>query len=99
MTNMNSQRAEKHASERSAEVIGLQIPGASEALSRLVSFSRAIAAERVPQMQEREMRARLLLDFAVNEAKAKDPKQRDIQRPRAFYRREMEAHPFIVAKP
>jgi len=49
MTNMNSQRAEKHASERSAEVIGLQIPGASEALSRLVSFSRAIAAERVPQ--------------------------------------------------
>jgi WD40 repeat protein len=57
------------------------------------------AEERVPQMQEREMRTRLLLDFAVNEAKSKDPKQRDIQRPRVFYRRELEAHPFIVAKP
>jgi putative nucleotidyltransferase with HDIG domain len=49
MTNTNSQRAENHASELSAEVIGFQIPGASESLSRLVSFSRAIAAERVSQ--------------------------------------------------
>jgi hypothetical protein len=57
------------------------------------------AEERVPQMQEREMQTRLLLDFAVNEAKAKEPKQRSIQRPRVFYRRELESHPFIVAKP
>jgi uncharacterized caspase-like protein len=57
------------------------------------------AEERVPQMQEREMETRLLLDFAENEAKAKDPKQRNIQRPRAFYRRELEARPFAVAKP
>ena len=57
------------------------------------------AEERVPQMQESEMRTRLLLDFAENEAKAKDPKQRNIQRPRVFYRRELEAHPFVVAKP
>jgi WD40 repeat protein len=55
------------------------------------------AEERVPQMQEREMQTRLLLNFAMNEAK--DPKQRDIQRPRVFYRRELEAHPFVVAKP
>src|SRR5262245_7074643 len=57
------------------------------------------AEERVPQMQESEMQTRLLLDFADNEAKAKDPKQRSIQRPRVFYRRELEAHPFVVAKP
>ena len=57
------------------------------------------AEERVPQMQEREMQTRLLLDFAGNEAKGKDPKQRSIQRPRVFYRRELEAHPFVVAKP
>ena len=55
--------------------------------------------ERVPQMQEREMQTRLLLDFAADETKAKDPKQRGIQRPRAFYRRELEARPFVVAKP
>ena len=57
------------------------------------------AEERVPQMQEREMETRLLLDFAENEVKAKDPRQRSIQRPRAFYRRELEARPFVIAKP
>jgi len=50
-------------------------------------------------MQEREMQTRLLLDFTGNDAKAKDPKQRNIQRPRVFYRRELEARPFVVAKP
>jgi uncharacterized caspase-like protein len=57
------------------------------------------ASERVPQMQEREMQTRLLLDFAENEAKSKDPKQRNIQRPRVFFRRELEAHPFVIARP
>jgi uncharacterized caspase-like protein len=57
------------------------------------------AEERVPQMQEREMQTRLLLDFAGNDAKAKNPQQRGIQRPRVFYRRELEARPFVVAKP
>ncbi|HKQ73143.1 MAG TPA: caspase family protein [Blastocatellia bacterium] len=57
------------------------------------------ATERVPQMQESEMQTRLLLDFAENEAKSKDPRQRSIQRPRVFYRRELEARPFVVAKP
>jgi hypothetical protein len=55
------------------------------------------AEERVPQMQEREMQTRLLLDFAVSEAKASG--QRGIQRPRVFYRRELEGRPFVVAKP
>ncbi|MGH9937907.1 MAG: caspase family protein, partial [Blastocatellia bacterium] len=57
------------------------------------------AEERVPQMQEREMQTRLLLDFAVNDPKAKNPRHRSIQRPRVFYRRELESRPFVVAKP
>jgi hypothetical protein len=57
------------------------------------------AEERVPQMQERETRTRQPLDFAGNDAKGKDPKQRGIQRPRAFYRRELETRQFVVAKP
>jgi hypothetical protein len=61
------------------------------------------ATERVPQMQEKEMRARLLLQtdiaFVEGEEKIKDPGKRSAQRPRVFYRREMEARPMIVAKP
>ena len=57
------------------------------------------AEERVPQMQEREMLRRLLLNVAVNEEKIKEPGERSVQRPRVFYRRELEAHPIIVAKP
>lgn len=49
MTNSNLQQADKSAPNRSADVIGLHSAGASEALSRLASFSRAIAAERVSQ--------------------------------------------------
>jgi WD40 repeat protein len=52
------------------------------------------AQERVGQMQPR-----LPLDFAANGAKAKDLKQRNIQRPRVFYRRELESRQFVVAKP
>jgi hypothetical protein len=48
-------------------------------------------------------RARLLLQtdvaFVEGEEKIKDPGKRSVQRPRAFYRREMEARPMIVAKP
>jgi uncharacterized caspase-like protein len=57
------------------------------------------AEERVPQMQEREMQTRPPLDSAGNDAKAEDPKQRGVQRPRAFYRRELETRQFVVAKP
>jgi hypothetical protein len=57
------------------------------------------AEERVPQMQEREMQTSPPPDFAGDDAKAIDPKQRGVQRPRAFYRRELETRPFVVAKP
>src|SRR5262245_29356648 len=57
------------------------------------------AEERVPQMQEREMQTRPPLDSAGNDAKARDPKQRAIQRQRAVYRRELETRQFVVAKP
>jgi WD40 repeat protein len=54
------------------------------------------ATERVPQMQEQNLGSRILLE----EEKAKDPaKGRGVQRPRVFYRRELEARPLIVAQP
>ncbi len=54
------------------------------------------ATERVPQMQEKNLGSRILLE----EEKAKDPATgRSVQRPRVFYRRELEARPFVVAKP
>jgi uncharacterized caspase-like protein len=57
------------------------------------------AEERVPQMQESEIQTRLLLHSGGNDAKVTAPGQRDIQRPRVFYRRELESLPFVVAKP
>lgn len=61
------------------------------------------AAERVPQMQEKEMRARLLLQqdvsFVEGEEKIKDPTRKSVQRPRVFYRREADARPLVVARP
>ena len=61
------------------------------------------ATERVPQMQEKEMGARLLLQqdvaFVEGEEKIKDPSKRSKQRPRVFYRREVEARPLVVARP
>jgi WD40 repeat protein/uncharacterized caspase-like protein len=61
------------------------------------------AAERVPQMQEEKMKQSrgLGLDIAFTEGEQKiaDPEKRSIQRPRVFYRREMETSPLVVAKP
>jgi WD40 repeat protein/uncharacterized caspase-like protein len=61
------------------------------------------ATDRVPQMQEKEMSARLLLQqnvaFVEGEEKVKDPQKRSVQRPRVFYRREIEGKPLIVARP
>jgi WD40 repeat protein len=54
------------------------------------------ATERVPQMQEKNLGARILLE----EQKVSDPATtRSVQRPRVFYRRETEARPLVVAKP
>ncbi|MEO8435518.1 MAG: caspase family protein [Pyrinomonadaceae bacterium] len=61
------------------------------------------ATERVPQMQEEKMKqARgmgLELTFTEGEQNIADPLKRSVQRPRVFYRRELEANPLIVAKP
>jgi putative nucleotidyltransferase with HDIG domain len=62
MTNTNSQRT----SERSADVIGLHSAGPSEPLSRLVSFSRAIAAERVSQRMLRKASRHLTMLLNAN---------------------------------
>ncbi|HXM48915.1 MAG TPA: hypothetical protein VN956_13815, partial [Pyrinomonadaceae bacterium] len=61
------------------------------------------ATERVPQMQEEKMKqARglgLNIAFTEGEQKITDPEQRSVQRPRVFYRREMETDSLVVAKP
>jgi WD40 repeat protein/uncharacterized caspase-like protein len=61
------------------------------------------ATERVPQMQEQKMKESrglgLNIAFTEGEQKIADPEKRSVQRPRVFYRREMEATPLVVAKP
>ncbi|HJT65942.1 MAG TPA: caspase family protein, partial [Pyrinomonadaceae bacterium] len=61
------------------------------------------ATERVPQMQqEKMMQGRgvgLEISFTEGEPTATDPSQRSLQRPRVFYRRELEATPLVIAKP
>ncbi len=54
------------------------------------------ATDRVPQMQEKNLGSRILLE----EERKKDPATaRSVQRPRVFYRREIESRPLIVGKP
>jgi WD40 repeat protein/uncharacterized caspase-like protein len=61
------------------------------------------ATERVPQMQEEKMKqARGLgvdIAFTEGEQKIADPDKRSVQRPRVFYRREMETMPLVIARP
>lgn len=59
------------------------------------------ATERVPQMQQEKMAAGrgLGIAFAEGEASVPDPQKRSVQRPRVFYRRELEASPLVIAKP
>ena len=65
-------------------------------------------AERVPQMQEAKIRSRDINLQGSTSASAHGSEQTkptvdarisDVQRPRVFYRREVEAEPLIVAKP
>ena len=62
------------------------------------------ATQRVPQMQAEkinEAKGRQLeqvVAFVPGEEKT-EPAKRNLQRPRVFYRRELEAEPFIVARP
>ena len=61
------------------------------------------ATERVPQMQQEKMTqgrgVGLEISFTEGESNATDPSQRTLQRPRVFYRRELEATPLVIAKP
>jgi len=61
------------------------------------------ATERVPQMQEQKMNegrgVGLTIAFTEGEKDIADPQKRSVQRPRVFYRREMEANPLVIAKP
>ena len=61
------------------------------------------ATERVPQMQAEKMKESrglgIGIAFTEGEQKIADPEKRSVQRPRVFYRREMEASPLVVAKP
>jgi WD40 repeat protein/uncharacterized caspase-like protein len=61
------------------------------------------ATERVPKMQEEKMAQGrglgIQIAFTEGEADVTDPQQRTVQRPRVFYRRELEANPLVIAKP
>jgi uncharacterized caspase-like protein len=61
------------------------------------------ATERVPQMQEEKMKEKrglgLEIAFTEGEQKIADPDKRSLQRPRVFYRREMETDPLVIARP
>ncbi|HEX5966739.1 MAG TPA: caspase family protein [Pyrinomonadaceae bacterium] len=61
------------------------------------------ATERVPRMQEEKMSQGrglgIQIAFTEGEANVADPQQRTVQRPRVFYRRELEAKPLVIAKP
>jgi WD40 repeat protein len=61
------------------------------------------ATDRVPTMQEDKMKqARgvgLEVAFTEGEKDIADPSKRSVQRPRVFYRRELETNPLVIAKP
>jgi uncharacterized caspase-like protein len=61
------------------------------------------ATDRVPQMQETKMKegrgVGLQIVFTEGEQNIAEPEKRSLQRPRVFYRRELEANPLVIAKP
>ena len=61
------------------------------------------ATERVPRMQEEKMvqgrGVGLQIAFTEGELDIADPQKRSVQRPRVFYRRELETNPLVIAKP
>jgi WD40 repeat protein/uncharacterized caspase-like protein len=61
------------------------------------------ATERVPQMQEEKMKETrgvgLAIAFTEGEQNIADPQKRTLQRPRVFYRRDVETSPLVIAKP
>jgi WD40 repeat protein/uncharacterized caspase-like protein len=61
------------------------------------------ATERVPQMQEAKMKQGrgigLEIAFTEGEQNIADPEKRSVQRPRVFYRRELESNQLVIARP
>jgi WD40 repeat protein/uncharacterized caspase-like protein len=59
------------------------------------------ATDRVPQMQEEKIKQSRGLGkpIAFAEDEQNDSQKRGVQRPRVFYRRELEANPLVIAKP
>jgi WD40 repeat protein len=62
------------------------------------------ATQRVPQLQvelmeEAQAGRGVKVAFVKGEEEIADPAQRNMQRPRVFYRRELEAQPLVVARP
>jgi WD40 repeat protein/uncharacterized caspase-like protein len=61
------------------------------------------ATERVPQMQEAKMKQSrgvgVQIAFTEGEQNVAEPEKRTVQRPRVFYRRELDANPLLIAKP
>jgi WD40 repeat protein/uncharacterized caspase-like protein len=61
------------------------------------------ATDRVPQMQQEKMTQGrglgLEIAFTEGETNISDPQKRSVQRPRVFYRRELETNPLVIAKP
>lgn len=85
---------------------GLKTPIADSSPKDGVVIAREwlnFATERVPQMQEQKMSegrgVGLQIAFTEGEANIADPQKRSVQRPRVFYRRELEANPLVIVKP
>jgi WD40 repeat protein len=59
------------------------------------------ATDRVPQMQQEKMNdgRGVTLAFTEGEKDIPEPEKRSVQRPRVFYRRDMEQNPLVIAKP
>ena len=58
------------------------------------------ATERVPMMQEEKMKQARGVGLAFTEGEKDVPDQnKTVQRPRVFYRRELETNPLVIAKP
>lgn len=85
---------------------GLKTPVADSSPKDGVVIAREwlnFATERVPQMQEQKMSegrgVGLQIAFTEGETNIADPQKRSVQRPRVFYRRELEANPLVIVKP
>ncbi|MCU1245116.1 MAG: hypothetical protein JWN02_1026, partial [Acidobacteria bacterium] len=62
------------------------------------------ATQRVPQLQVELMKEAqagrgVHVAFVAGDEQIADPAERNVQRPRVFYRREVEPQPLVVAKP